>query len=106
MIKYGELDDALLRYTGDDIHDEIPVDYFRRVIKASIRANNNGINWDIQQAAAILLLLATREGAIDINQLNQDGASSLELAERLLEQDQIRENEEVVRALSTVSMAG
>lgn len=106
MIKYGELNEALLAYTNGDIHNEIPVDYYRRVIKACIRAYNDGISWDIQQSATIVLYLAIREKAIDISQLNQAGISSLEWAEKFLEQDEIRENHEVVRALSTVSMAG
>ena len=106
MIKYGELDNALLAYTNGDIHDKIPVDYYRRVIKATIRANNEGISWDIQQAAAILLFLATREGTLNHSHLNEAGIQSLELAERLLERDAIRDNHEVVRALSTVRMAG
>ena len=105
MIKYGELNEALLCYTNGEIHEEIPVDYYRRVIKACIRANNNGINWDIQQAAAILLYLATHEGTVDRSQLNESGVNSLEYAEKLLEQDAIRENQEVVRALSTIRMA-
>ena len=105
MIKYGELDEALLRYTKGDVHEDIPVDYYRRVIKAWFRANNNGINWDVQQAASILLYLAIRENSIDHSQLNADGVKSLEWAEKLLEQDNITENHEVIRALSTISMA-
>jgi hypothetical protein len=105
MIKYGELSEALLCYTHGDIHDEIPVDYYRRIIKAWLRVNNNEMNWDVQQAASILLYLAVREGSIDHSQLNEDGVKSLYWAEKLLEQDKMNENHEVIRALSTVSMA-
>jgi hypothetical protein len=106
MIKYGELNEVLLRFTGADIHNEIPIDYYRRVMKAWFRVNNNGMTWDVQQAASILLYLATREGAIDYRQLNEAGIKSLDWAEKLLEQDTIAENHEVLRALSTIRMAG
>jgi len=106
MVKYGELNKALLLYTNGDIREDIPVDYFRRVIKAWLRANNNGMNWDIQQAASILLYLAVREGAIDLDRLNTDGLRSLYWAEKLLDQAKTTTNHDVVRALSTVRMAG
>jgi hypothetical protein len=64
------------------------------------------MNWDIQQAASILLYLAVSEGAIDPDRLNADGLKSLDWAERLLDQAKITTNHEVVRALSTVRMAG
>ena len=55
MIKYGELNHALLRYTHKDIHENIPVEYYRRVIKACFKANNKGLSWDVQQAADLRL---------------------------------------------------
>lgn len=105
MIKYGELSEALLHYTNGDIHDEIPVDYYRRVIKAWLKVNCNGMHWDVAQAASILLYLAVREGALNSTELNTDGLSSMEHAEKLLNQANIKENHDVVRALSTIRVA-
>lgn len=105
MIKYGELNKALLKYTNRDLHEDIHVDYYRRVIKAWLKVNNNGMHWDVQQAASILLYLATREGELNADELNADGLNSLEHAEKLLNQAEIKENHDVVRALSTIKMA-
>jgi hypothetical protein len=100
MIKYGELHQALLGYTHDDIHDEIPVDYYRRVMKAWFRANNAGLSWDVQQAASILLFLAFNEGQLNPSQLNSDGLKTLDWAEKFLDQIYKGEEKEVIRALS------
>lgn len=100
MVKYGELHTALLRYTCEDIHDNIPVDYYRRVMKAWFRANNAGLSWDVQQAASILLYLAFNEGQIAPSQLNSNGLKALDWAEKFLEQINQNEDKEVMRALS------
>lgn len=105
MVKYGELNQALMRYTIGDIREDIPVDYYRRVIKAWLRVTNNGMNWDVQQAASILLYLAYHEGCLQPSQLNLDGLRSLDWAERFLDQANIMANHEVVRALSTAKVS-
>jgi hypothetical protein len=99
MIKYGELHQALARYTSEDIHEDIPMDFYRRVIKACFRANNTGLNWDVNQAASILLYLAFNEGYILPNQLNSDGLKTLDYAEKFLDQINTGTHKEVVRAL-------
>ena len=103
MIKYGELHEALARYTKVENHEDIPVDYYRRVIKAWFKANNKGLSWDVQQSAAILVYLAFNEGAIKPSQLNSDGLKALEWAEKFLEQINTgkKENEEVLDALKS-----
>ena len=103
MIKYGELHEALARYTKVENHEDIPVDYYRRVIKAWFKANNKGLSWDVQQSAAILVYLAFNEGAIKPSQLNSDGLKALEWAEKFLEQinTEKKENEEVLDALKS-----
>lgn len=103
MIKYGELHEALARYTKVENHEDIPVDYYRRVIKAWFKANNKGLSWDVQQSAAILVYLAFNEDAIKPSQLNSDGFEALEWAEKFLEQINTgkKENEEVLDALKS-----
>jgi hypothetical protein len=99
MIKYGELHKALSFYTREDIHESIPVDYYRRVIKASFRANSNGLGWDVQQAASVLLYLAFNEGHINPNQLNTDGLKTLDWAEEFLAQIHANTLQKVISAL-------
>ena len=101
MIKYGELHQALARYTNVDIHEDIPVDYYRRIIKAWLRANNKGLSWDVHQAASILIYLAFNEGILHPSQLNTDGLTALDWAEKFLQQikTDTDENEEVLDAL-------
>jgi hypothetical protein len=103
MVKYGELHQALAIYTKTDIHEDIPVDYYRRVIKAWFRANNRGLSWDVQQAAAILVYLAFNEGALHPSQLNTDGLNALDWAEKFLQQIKTgtNENKEVLDALKS-----
>lgn len=101
MIKYGELHRALLRYTNGDIHEEIPVDYYRRVMKAWLRANNQGLSWDVQQVASILLYLAFNEDVLKPEQLNASGLKTLDSAEKFLCQIEADAHREVVRALRT-----
>ena len=103
MIKYGELDQALARYTKADIHEDISVDYYRRVIKAWFRANNKGLSWDMQQSASILVYLAFNEGALHPSQLNADGLKALDWAEKFLQQIELdaKENEDVIDALKS-----
>lgn len=99
MIKYGELHKALSIYTHEDIHEEIPIDYYRRVIRACLRANNTGLNWDVQQAASILLYLAFNEGHLQPSQLNTKGLKTLDWAEKFLEQIQLSNHHKVIAAL-------
>ena len=101
MIKYGELHQALAHYTAIDIHEDIPVDYYRRVMKAWIKANNEGFNWDMQQAASILLYLAFNEGFVQPSQLNAEGLKTLDWAEKFLSQINSVTGKEVIRALSS-----
>lgn len=103
MIKYGELHQALARYTNVDIHEDIPVDYYRRVMKAWFRANNKGLSWDVQQAASILVYLAFNEGVLQPSQLNTDGLKALDWAEIFLQQIETNanENKEVLDALKS-----
>ncbi len=100
MVKYGELHHALSRYTCSDIHEDIPIEYYRRVMKAWFRANNKGLSWDVQQAASILLYLAFNEGFLHPSQLNAEGLKTLDWAEKFLEQVQDTTGHEVIRALS------
>jgi hypothetical protein len=103
MIKYGELNRALLLYTSRDIHESIPIECYRRIMKAWFRANNSGMHWDVQQAAAVLLYIAFNEDFIRPSQLNADGLSILDWAEKFLDQlGGITTNREVIRALSVV----
>jgi hypothetical protein len=103
MIKYGELHQALGQYTNTDIHEDIPLDCSRRVVKAWYSANNKGLNWDVQQAATVLLYIAFNEGVIHRKQLNSEGLIALELAEKFLRQIKTStdENEKVLEALRT-----
>ena len=103
MIKYGELHRALARYTKSDIHEDIAVDYYRRVIKAWFRANNKGLSWDVQQAAAILIYLAFNEDNLHPSQLNTDGLNALDWAEKFLQQVEtdIHKSKDVLDALKT-----
>lgn len=103
MITYGELHEALARYTNGDIHEDIPVDYYRRVIKAWFRANNKGFSWDAQHAASILIYLAFNEGTIQPSQLNTDGLKALDWAEIFLQQikTNTNENENILDALKS-----
>ena len=102
MIKYGELHQALARYTCDDIHESIPVDFYRRVIKACFLANNKGLNWDVNQAASILIYLAFNEGYIQPSQLNSGGLKTLDWAENFLDQINTDTGKDIVRALVSV----
>lgn len=85
MLKYGELDQALATYVHGDTYDAIPAEYFRRVIKAAINANNNGKQWDTQQAAAVLLHFVFNDGLLSPSQLTSDGLKALEHAEAFLQ---------------------
>jgi len=84
MIRYGELDQAIMVYTLDGAHEAIPVEYYRQVIKLAITMNNEGKQWDIQQSAAILLLLAFSDGHLQYSQISGSGMDGLDYAEKLL----------------------
>ncbi len=84
MVKYGELDQALSVYIRSSTHDEIPVEYYRRVIKATIQANNDGKQWDMHQAAAVLLYFVFNDGLLAPSQLTAGGLRALDHAEAFL----------------------
>lgn len=88
MVKYGELDKALTTYVSVDTQDAIPVEYYRRVIKAAIKVNNDGKQWDMQQAAAVLLYFAFNDGLLSPSQLTAEGLKALDYAEMFLEVSQ------------------
>ncbi len=99
MIKYGELHKALSTFTHEDIHEDIPIGYYRRVIRACLRANISGLDWDVQQAASILLYLAFNEGHLQPSQLNTEGLKTLDWAEIFLEQIRLSNHQKVITAL-------
>jgi len=101
MIRYGEIHEALSQYTYEDIHEEIPIDYYRRVIKACLRANNYHLAWDVQHAASILLYLAFNDGYLQPSQLNADGLRVLDWSERFLEQVEADTHQSVINALTS-----
>ena len=88
MVKYGELDKALAKYVCGDTHDAIPTEYYRRVIKTAIKLNNEGKQWDMQQAAAVLLYYVFNDGLLSPSQLTGDGLKALDYAEMFLEVSQ------------------
>lgn len=88
MIKLGELDKALKAYICSSSHDVIPFDYYRRVIKASIKLHDYGQHWDINHAASVLLYLAFNDGHLHPSQLTADGLNALDHAERCLRKAQ------------------
>ncbi|MCW8943005.1 MAG: hypothetical protein OQK93_07485 [Gammaproteobacteria bacterium] len=88
MVKYGELDKALATFVCGDTLDLIPAEYYRRVIKTAIRVNNEGKQWDMQQAAAVLLYFAFNDGLLSPSQLTSDGLKALDYAEMFMEVSQ------------------
>ena len=84
VIRYGELDQAIIVYTKDNAHETIPIEYYRQVIKLAVKMNNDGKQWDMQQSAAILLFLAYSDAHILSTQLTGCGLDSLDYAEKLL----------------------
>ena len=103
MIRYGELHKALSAYTRQDIHEDIPIDYYRRVIKACLRASNNNLAWDVQQAACILLYIAFNDGQLQPSQLNAEGLRVLDWSERFIEQLRADTDQRVIAALTSSS---
>jgi len=89
MVKYGELEQALSAYVHGDTHDAIPVEYYRRVIKTSIKANNDGKQWDMYQAAAVLLYFVFNDGLLAPSQLTAGGLKALDHAEAFLHEAEI-----------------
>jgi len=89
MVRYGELESALSVYVQSDIHDTIPVEYYRRVIKTAIKANNDGKHWDVHQAAAVLLYFAFNDGILTPSQLTAGGLRALDHAEAFLQEAKI-----------------
>ncbi len=89
MVKYGELDQALASYVQMDTHDVIPVEYYRRVIKAAIKVNNDGKQWDMHQAAAVLLYFVFNDGLLSPSQLTAGGLKALDHAEAFLKETRL-----------------
>ena len=85
MIRYGELDQAITIYTRTVVHEEIPVYYYRQVIKLAIMMNNTGRQWDMLQSAGILLYLAFHDGHLKPSQLTPAGLKVLDHAEKLIQ---------------------
>lgn len=88
MVKYGELDKVLATYVCGDTHDTIPAEYYRRVIKTAIKVNNEGKQWDMQQAAAVLLYFVFNDGLLSPSQLTSEGLKALDYAEMFMELSQ------------------
>lgn len=88
MVKYGELDKVLATYVSGDTHDAIPAEYYRRVIKTAIKINNEGKQWDMQQAAAVLLYFVFNDGLLSPSQLTSEGLKALDYAEMFMELSQ------------------
>ncbi len=86
MVKYGELDHALATYVRIDTRDMIPVEYYRHVIKTSIKINNDGKQWDMHQAAAVLLYFVFNDGLLTPSQLTAGGLKALDHAETFLKE--------------------
>ena len=89
MVKYGELDRALSVYVRDNTYDTIPAEYYRRVMKTAIQANNDGKQWDIHQAAAVLLYFVFNDGLLAPSQLTAGGLRALDHAEAFLQETKI-----------------
>ena len=89
MVKYGELDRALSAYVRDNTYDTIPAEYYRRVIKAAIQANNDGKQWDMHQAAAVLLYFVFNDELLAPSQLTAGGLKALDHAEAFLQESKI-----------------
>jgi len=92
MVKYGELDHALSVYIHGNTNDAIPVEYYRRVIKATIKANNEGKQWDMHQAAAVLLYFAFNDDLLTPDRLTAGGLRALDHAEAFLRESGINTN--------------
>lgn len=92
MIRYGELDQALATFVRTGTHDDIPAEYYGRVIKISIKANNDGKQWDMHQAAAVLLHFAFGDGLLRPDQLTADGLKALDDAEVFLHETRMTED--------------
>jgi len=86
VVKYGELEHALSVYVNTDTHDTIPVQYFRLVIKTAIKASNEGKQWDMHQAAAVLLYYVFNDGLLAPSQLTAGGLRALDHAEAFLQE--------------------
>lgn len=89
MIRYGVLDKAVTVYLQGDLHEMIPVEYYRQVMKLAIQMNNNGKHWDMQQSAAILVFLAFSNGHLKPNHLTPSGLDALDFAEKLVQDNDL-----------------
>lgn len=98
MVRYGELDQALAAFVRVDANEVIPIEYYRRVIKISIKANNIGKQWDMHQAAAVLLYFVFSDGLLAPSQLTTDGLKALDHAEVFLRDTRMAEDPAEVQA--------
>jgi len=89
MVKYGELDRAISVYTCSAFQENIPVEYYRRVIKIAIKMQNDGRHWDMQQAAAVLVYMAFHGGHLHPSQLTASGLNALDHADKLLQENRV-----------------
>jgi len=89
MVKYGELERALTAYIRENTYDAIPAEYYRRVIKTAIQANNDGKQWDMHQAATVLLYFVFNDGLLAPSQLTAGGLRALDHAEAFLQETRI-----------------
>lgn len=87
MIRYGELIQTLRNYTNRDISNEISDEHYRLAIKLAIRKNRLEQQWDLQHISAVLLHIAFNDGLLHPSQLNSNGLTALDWAERLIEKD-------------------
>ena len=87
MIRYGELIQTLRNYTHRDISNEISDEHYRLAIKLAIRKNRLEQQWDLQHISAVLLHIAFNDGLLHPSQLNSNGLTALDWAERLIEKD-------------------
>ena len=83
MVRYGELNQLIAAYTLGDLHDLIPVEYYRQVIKLAITMQKDGKNWSMQHSAIILLHNAHGDGILQTSQLTPDGLKALKYADKL-----------------------
>jgi len=85
MVKYGELDKAISKFTCSGVPENIPVEYYRRMIRIAIKMHNDGKHWDMHQAALVLLYIAFHDEHLHPSQLTASGLKALDHAEKLLQ---------------------
>lgn len=89
MIKYSELIETLGEFTHTDVHELIPDDFYRAVIRLAIRKSKEEQAWDIHHVAAVLLYVAFNHDKLHPSQLNASGLRALDWAELLIENENV-----------------